>query len=255
MGTGMNLVIVGRGRMGSLVASEAEARGWNLVAHLDKEGVEDPAALEGFGRDGVPSAVIDFSSPAALSWVVPFVREHGVALVSGTTGMTDADKGQLAGLAVEVPVCWSANYSRGIAVLERALALVAGGSGPLTGRYDCEIVERHHRNKADAPSGTAIALANAVDPEGREARVMGRSGMGARTNDELGISSVRGGTVAGIHEVCFYGNGESLTFTHAAENRTIFADGALDAAEMLQGRAPGMYVYADMLFEGSATLA
>ncbi|MCH3942600.1 MAG: 4-hydroxy-tetrahydrodipicolinate reductase [Atopobiaceae bacterium] len=238
------VLVCGAGRMGQLVASACRERGWDVV---DVIGVGEESRADGLVGDRTPDVVIDFSAPAAHDWLLPFVRETGATLVSGTTGLDEVRQAALDELAQHVPVMWSSNYSVGIAALSRALSLV---SGVLEG-WDCEIVERHHNRKADAPSGTALSLADAVDPGHRLERVCGRSGMQPRSDHEIGLSSVRGGTVAGIHEVAFYGEAEQLSFAHVAESRQIFVVGAVHAVELLEGRAPGRYQFADLLFEGS----
>lgn len=238
------VLVCGAGRMGQLIAQGARDRGWDVV---DVIGIGEEGRVAALVGDAAPDVVVDFSAPGAHAWLLPYVSEVGCALVSGTTGLDDAGQAALDALATHVPVMWSSNYSVGIAALSRALALV---SGVLDG-WDCEIVERHHNRKADAPSGTALSLADAVDPAHRLDRVCGRSGMQPRSDHEIGLNSVRGGTVAGIHEVAFYGEAEQLSFSHVAEDRRIFAVGALHAVELLDGREPGRYTFADLLFEGT----
>ena len=139
----------------------------------------------------------------------------------------------------------SANYSVGVAVLKRLAALAA----PLLGEdWDIEIVETHHRMKADAPSGTAKMLLKAIDPAGERTVVYGREGMMKRTPGEIGVHAVRGGTVAGVHTVSFFGEDEELSLTHRAESRRIFALGALRAAGLLAGREKGFYTLDELLF-------
>lgn len=238
------ILVCGAGRMGQLIAAGARERGWEVV---DVIGIGEESRAAGLVGGAAPDAVIDFSAPAAHEWLLPYVRQVGACLVSGTTGLDDSGQAALDELSREVAVMWSSNYSVGIAAMSRALSLV---SGVLDG-WDCEIVERHHDKKVDAPSGTAISLADAVDPGHRLDRVCGRSGMQPRSDHEIGLNSVRGGTVAGIHEVAFYGDSEQLSFTHVAESRQIFAVGALHAVELLDGRGPGRYQFADLLFEGA----
>lgn len=243
-GTARKVLVCGAGRMGRLVEGACRDRGWDVI---DVIGIGEEGRSATHVGDDAPDVVIDFSAPAAHEWLLPYVREVGATLVSGTTGIGDEGQAALDALASDVPVMWSSNYSVGIAALSRALSLV---SGVLEG-WDCEIVERHHNRKADAPSGTALSLADAVDPTHRLDRVCGRSGMQPRTDHEIGLNAVRGGTVAGIHEVAFYGEAEQLSFTHVAEDRRIFVVGAIHAVDLLDGKGPGRYSFADLLFEGS----
>ena len=177
--------------------------------------------------------------------MLAYARRTGAAVVSGATGY-DAD--QLAGLRAlgeTNRVIWSSNYSLGVAALRRATALVAEA---LEG-WDVEIVETHHNQKVDAPSGTAKALLAAVDPAGERPVVDGRSGIvGARVPGEIGMHALRGGTVAGTHEVHFFGTDEEVCLTHRAASRQIFVAGAVTAAERLLQRPVGFYDFDGLMF-------
>ena len=141
---------------------------------------------------------------------------------------------------------WSANYSLGVAVLVRALREV---SGVLKPDFDIEITETHHNQKADAPSGTAKLLVEAVDPQHELRPVYGRQGnVGKRSREEIGIHALRGGTVAGTHTVHFFGPDEELEFTHRAASRQIFVNGALHMARLLPGKPNGLYDLQKILF-------
>ena len=234
------IVIGGNGRMGRLVREALLARGFELVGSYD---VDDIAELD----EVAPAAdvAVDFSAPAALPHVLAYARRTGAAVVSGATGY-DAD--QLAGLRAlgeTNRVIWSSNYSLGVAALRRATALVAEA---LEG-WDVEIVETHHNQKVDAPSGTAKALLAAVDPAGERPVVDGRSGIvGARVPGEIGMHALRGGTVAGTHEVHFFGADEEVCLTHRAASRQIFVAGAVAAAERLLRRPVGFYDFDGLMF-------
>lgn len=146
----------------------------------------------------------------------------------------------------ELPVIWTANYSTGIAVFRRMLHDYAG----VLAGWDKEIVEIHHNQKADAPSGTAKLLLQELDPEGAAMVLHGREGLcGKRKPEEIGVFSLRGGTVAGEHTVYFFGEDETLQITHRAASRRIFAAGALRAAQAICGRGPGFYTLDELLFE------
>ena len=234
------IVIGGNGRMGRLVREALLARGFELAGSYD---VDNIAELD----EVAPAAdvAVDFSAPAALPHVLAYARRTGAAVVSGATGY-DAD--QLAGLRAlgeTNRVIWSSNYSLGVAALRRATALVAEA---LEG-WDVEIVETHHNQKVDAPSGTAKALLAVVDPAGERPVVDGRSGIvGARVPGEIGMHALRGGTVAGTHEVHFFGTDEEVCLTHRAASRQIFVAGAVTAAERLLQRPVGFYDFDGLMF-------
>lgn len=234
------IVIGGNGRMGRLVREALLARGFELAGSYD---VDNIAELDEVAP--VADVAVDFSAPAALPHVLAYARRTGAAVVSGATGY-DAD--QLAGLRAlgeTNRVIWSSNYSLGVAALRRATALVAEA---LEG-WDVEIVETHHNQKVDAPSGTAKALLAAVDPAGERPVVDGRSGIvGARVPGEIGMHALRGGTVAGTHEVHFFGTDEEVCLTHRAASRQIFVAGAVAAAERLLQRPVGFYDFDGLMF-------
>lgn len=236
------VVLIGAGRMGSLIRGSLEADGgFEVVAAYD---IATAAQLD----EEAPAArlAIDFSNREALPHTLAYVGRTGAALVSGTTGYTPEEINQIRALGEKSAVIWSANYSLGVAVLRRATALAAASLGG----WDVEIVETHHNQKADAPSGTAKMLLAAVDPAGGKDVVYGREGMcGARDPREVGMHSLRGGTVAGRHEVHFFGTDEELCLVHDATSRQIFVSGAIAAAKRLLGRPPGFYTFDQLMFE------
>lgn len=235
------VVLIGGGRMGTLISQTLEADGgFELLGtyDIDNIGELDEAAL-------AAELAIDFSNKAALPHVLAYVQRTGAALVSGTTGFDAAEQAQLRELGASSPVVWSGNYSLGVAALRHATTLVAEA---LDG-WDVEIVETHHNQKADAPSGTAEMLRACVDPAGDAPVVYGRQGMvGARSKREIGMHAVRGGTVAGLHEVHFFGTDEELCLTHRATSRQIFVNGAVAAAKRLLTREAGFYTFDDLMF-------
>jgi len=237
----VKIVLIGRGKMGRLIQETARAAGDEVEAVF---GHDD---LEQLGRLGkVADVVIDFSRPEALPEVCSYVRRTGTPLLSGTTGYSAAELEQLRSLGDCAPVLWSANFSLGVAVLYRALQTV---SGVLKPDFDIEITETHHNQKADAPSGTAKLLVNAIDPAHELTPVYGREGnCGKRGKGEIGIHALRGGTVAGTHTVHFFGPDEELEFTHRAASRQIFVNGALHMARLLPGKANGVYDLQKILF-------
>ena len=237
----MRIVLIGLGKMGTLIRETAAAAGDEIEAAFGRDD------LDQLGRLGkAADVVMDFSRPAALPEIAAYVRRTGTPLLSGTTGYTEAERERLFALGSAVPVLWSANYSLGVAVLARALRVIA----PVLGQdFDIEITETHHNQKADAPSGTAKLLLEAMDPQHRLRPVYGREGsVGRREKNEVGIHALRGGTVAGTHTVHFFGPDEELELTHRAASRRIFVNGALHMAHLLPGRPNGVYDLQKILF-------
>lgn len=236
----MKLAVFGAsGRMGSAVLRLAkESADLEVVATIDLS-------------SGVPSlvgaeVVIDFSGPAATPTLARAAVSAGVAIVSGTTGLDAAATQALEDASAHVPVLWEPNMSVGVFVLGELLRDAMRMLGPA---FDVEIVETHHRKKADAPSGTALRLAEIAKASRGEAShfVTGREGKpGARKSDEIGVLAVRGGDVIGDHVVHLLGEGERIELTHRASNRDLFASGALRAARWLRGKGPGRYGLADV---------
>ena len=238
----MRIILVGYGRMGHLIEETALAAGDQVVGVFD---VDNISQLETLDRIG--DVVIDFSNPAALPAVAAYVRRTGTPLLSGVTGCTAGDLAVLEELGRRAPVLHSANYSLGVAVLRRALQEV---SGVLKPDFDIEIVETHHNQKADAPSGTAKLLLQAIDPAGEYTPVYGREGAcGKRNAKEIGVHALRGGTEAGTHTVSFFGQDETLEFTHRASSRQIFVNGALRMARVLCRMPQGRYTLDQLLFQ------
>ena len=201
------------------------------------------------GENGVPKTfgelgsvdadmVIDFSHHTAVADVLDYAKKNGCAAVIGTTGHTAEEKELIYKAAEEIPVFYSGNMSLGIAVLCR-LARQAAAYFP---DADIEIVEIHHNRKVDAPSGTAHMLFNAI----RQARpdaveICGRAGEGKRKKNEVGVASLRLGTVVGVHEVHIHTGSQCLTLRHEAVTRAMLADGAVDAARFMEGKPAGLY--------------
>lgn len=193
--------------------------------------------------------LIDFSAPAALQASIAQARASGMALLIGTTGLDTSADAEIGEAARQIAVLRAANTSLGVALMsnlvERAARVLGDG-------WDIEIIEMHHRMKADAPSGTALALGEAaargrgIDLAGHSER--GRDGTGlARTEGAIGFASLRGGTVAGDHDVIFAGPEERIILSHHAESRAIFARGAIAAARFLRGKPAGLYSMRDVI--------
>lgn len=191
--------------------------------------------------------LVDFSAPAALAASLERAQTAHIPILVGTTGLDDLADKRIEEAARHIPVLRAANTSLGVALLMR---LVTQAAKVLDGRWDIEIVEAHHRHKADAPSGTALALGEAVAAaRGRAGEFeFGRTGTGLRRSEgSIGFAAVRGGTVAGDHDVLFLGPDERLILAHRAENRMIFARGALAACRFLHGQQPGLYSMNDVI--------
>ena len=191
--------------------------------------------------------LVDFSAPSALQASLDRAVNAGIPILVGTTGLDDFASRRLTTAAEEVAVLRAANTSLGVALLSDLVERAARVLGP---EWDIEILEMHHRMKADAPSGTALALGDAA-ARGRETKLKterGRDGTGLKREEgAIGLASLRGGTVAGDHDVVFAGPEERLILSHRAENRMIFARGALAAAKFLVGKPAGLYSMRDVI--------
>lgn len=235
----MKLAIIGKGRMGSLIAKTAENKGHEVLAMADIFNQEDFMKV----IDDI-DAVLDFSHPDNLAWVLQAIDGKDIDLIEGTTNFTPEQIEQIHEAANTNPVFFSSNYSLGIAILNR---LAAQASEALKEIWDMEIVETHHNQKADAPSGTALTLLSTIDPQNEFEHVFGRYGTTGARKKEIGVHAVRGGSVPGDHEVLFLGPDETLTLKHSANSRQIFVNGAIQAAEFMQNKPAGFYSMTDLL--------
>ena len=190
--------------------------------------------------------IIDFSSPTGLKERLDYAKDKGLGIVLAATGFTEDDLAMVHEYAKEIPLFKTANLSVGINVMQLLIKLAASR---LEENYDVEIIEKHHNLKKDAPSGTALMLANTLlEVSGDKYFVNGREGMvGARDKKEIGIHAVRGGTIVGEHEVMFAGEDEIITITHSARSKKVFAVGAIRAAKFLKEKSPSIYDMQDLL--------
>ncbi|MBO5277848.1 MAG: 4-hydroxy-tetrahydrodipicolinate reductase [Clostridia bacterium] len=190
--------------------------------------------------------IIDFSSPTGLKERLDYAKNKGLGIVLAATGFTEDDLAMVHEYAKEIPLFKTANLSVGINVMQLLVKLAASR---LEENYDVEIIEKHHNLKKDAPSGTALMLANTLlEVSSDKYFVNGREGMvGARDKKEIGIHAVRGGTIVGEHEVMFAGEDEIITITHSARSKKVFAVGAIRAAKFLKEKAPSIYDMQDLL--------
>ncbi len=263
----MRLVVTGAaGRMGqTLIRLICETPGVALHGALEHANSpmlgKDAGALAGCGELGVAiggdplaailnaDGIVDFSTPLATLEFAALAAQARIAHVIGTTGLSESDLKAIAAAARHAPIVRSGNMSLGVNLLA---ALTRRAAMSLSEDFDIEIVEMHHRMKVDAPSGTALMLGEAaaqgrgVDLAGRSAR--GRDGItGARKTGDIGFASLRGGSVIGDHSVIFAGGGERIELRHVAEDRTLFARGAIRAALWARAQKPGLYAMADVL--------
>ena len=235
----MKIVLNGaKGRMGRIVDEAASANGHEIVARVDfgYAAGEGLRALNEYQE--LADVVIDFSNHAATAQVTEYCVKRGLPVVIATTGQTKEEQALIDEAAKAVPVFLSANMSLGVALL----ADLAKKAAAVFPDADIEIVEKHHNQKLDVPSGTALLLARRIKEARPEAEfVIGRHENGKRTQKEIGIHSLRLGNEVGIHEIIIATGSETVTLKHEAENRSLFAQGALAAAAFIAGKTPGMY--------------
>lgn len=244
--------------MGRRIAEIALAQGHSLVALIDAQGggksYQELTGIKAAAPvtaqyEGGADALIDFSLPEGFSRSLAACAKHKTPFVSGTTGLGAAHFAERDAACRVIPLLSAYNMSLGVNLL---LSLVKQAAQKLGPDYDIEIVEMHHRLKVDAPSGTAVALFNAVcEATGRDPKEVarhGREGMvGKRTQPEIGLHAVRGGDVVGDHTVMFAGEGERIELVHKASNRDTFARGAVRAAQWLVDKPAGLYTMAQVL--------
>jgi 4-hydroxy-tetrahydrodipicolinate reductase len=246
------------GRMGRLLAEETATAGATLAggtirpgASLDTLPPGLPVVTDVVALCAASDVVVDFTHAHAARAHALAAAETGTALVLGSSGLSAADEAAVAEAAKRVPIVYAANFSPGVALFLAVAERMAAALPPA--HYDAEIVEMHHRQKVDAPSGTAIALGRAVaagrgttlEDAGRES---GRDGhCGARGTGTIGFAALRGGQVVGEHTLLFAAASEQISLTHRSFDRRVYATGAVRAALWVKGRAPGLYGMRDVL--------
>ncbi len=230
------IVCGAKGRMGSITVEKLrDSKTFSLTGAVD---LGD--SLEGLAGD----VLVDFSHHTAAPGLMQWATRNRVAVVMCTTGHTEAERQCIVAAAEKIPVFYSANMSLGIAMLVQ-LAKKTAAAFP---DADIEIVETHHNRKADAPSGTALALGEAIrSVRPGAAFKLGRSGMDKRSPGEIGFHAIRRGNVPGIHEVIVSTDNQSISLKHEVYDRALFTDGALAAAEFVAGKAPGLYEMKDLI--------
>lgn len=258
------LVVIGAaGRMGRRILSLAAESGWfDIIAAVERQGHPDIGKDAGLVAGAEPMNVeltdvfpgaadvaIDFSQTEAADKTVDYCLENKVALVSGTTGLSDQQREKIKVASEKIPIIYGTNMSVGMNILFNLVGKVATMLGD---EYDIEIIEQHHRFKKDAPSGSALTLAeNICKATGRdfsESLTHGRSGKDAlRQKGTISLHAVRAGDITGVHSILFGTLGETVTLNHTANSRDTFVRGALRAAKWLIGKEPALYSMADVL--------
>ncbi len=211
---------------------------------VDGVTVEPASEFDSLVVDREPTVVIDFTGPESAIEYAEACADAGVAFVTGTTGFSEDDRESLADASEQVAVLHAPNFARGV----QALVNVVGEAVQNLPGYDVELVETHHNQKRDAPSGTANRLLEEIEANGEfEGRTHGRKGEDPREGAEIGVHALRAGDVTGEHEIILAGNHEEVRLTHRAEDRGVFAAGAVDAAVWIAGQKAGQYEFADVI--------
>jgi 4-hydroxy-tetrahydrodipicolinate reductase len=247
----MKLLVSGLcGFMGKEVAALAMDgyRGAELAAGVDSaaDGSESvPCAKTFTDAQTNVDCIVDFSHHSCTKELLAFAVTNRLPLVLATTGQTEEEKAAIVQAAKEIPLFFAANYSLGVALLIE-LAVQTAKAMP---EAEIEIIEQHHDRKIDAPSGTALAIAEAIGQVRNAPVVSGRTGHGKRSENEIGIHSVRMGNIVGVHEVLIGTKNQTITLKHEAHSRALFAEGALAAAAFLCGKSAGLYDMKSMIGE------
>lgn len=251
----INIILTGAmGKMGSSVtAAAADREGFRIIAGVDlREGNRDYPVFSSFSEipaditDGA-DVIIDFSNPSAFGDMLDYAVSNKIGAVVCTTGLSEEQVTKLKSAAYSIPIFFSANMSLGVNLL---CELSRKAAAALGSDFDIEIIEMHHNQKVDAPSGTAYMIADTISAElGTEPSYEydRHSKREKRPNNEIGIHSVRGGNITGEHQVIFAGNDEVITLSHSARSKGLFASGALNAAVYTAGKENGFFSMKDLI--------
>lgn len=243
----MKILISGDGAMGQSVFERAKQMQIEIIGQVGQNlsGSLDSA----FCVSELPDCVVDFSCCELLADTVEFCKQNSIPLVTGTTNLSQKTQKSIKELALQVAVCQSSNFSVGILILKKLLKVALDGLKGFD--FDIEFTEKHHSKKPDSPSGTAKDLLAQIIKVKKDSRlVFDRRGGAVRDKKEVGVSCVRGGSVVGIHEIEFFGEGESILLRHTAQNKSIFALGALSVAKKLYLLPKGFYGFEYFVKEG-----
>ena len=249
-----NIILSGaNGRMGRAITEKAlKSETCRVVAGYDINNFCEnpyPVFTDIEKCDINADVIVDFSHPSAFSAVLNFAKSRKLPLIVATTGLSDEQKEQLFAAKEQIPVFYSANMSLGINLL---IHLCQKAAAVLDGKFDIEIIEKHHRTKLDAPSGTALAIADGISEvlSSPSEYVYDRHSVRReRGKNEIGFHAVRGGNIVGDHEVIFAGDDEIISLSHSATSREVFASGALAAAEFMNGKSAGLYSMNELIGE------
>lgn len=232
------------GRMGQAIARAAVEADATVSGGVGRDGAVSGPHADAAALAAASDVLVDFSAPDALAAHLSAARTAGVAILVGATGLVPAHHALIDESAAVIPVLQAANTALGVNLLAHLVRDAAARLGP---DWDIEILEMHHRHKRDAPSGTALLLgAAAAEGRGSTLEDLSRDRIGLREAGTIGYASLRGGSVAGDHQVIFATDGERIELGHRAESRVIFARGAIRAALWLTGRPPGRYAMQDI---------
>jgi 4-hydroxy-tetrahydrodipicolinate reductase len=244
-------IVGASGRMGRAIADAAATAGAMIAGGIDREGAVHGDHADVASLAAASDVLIDFSSPDALAANLAAATAHGKAILIGTTGLAEAQHGAIDEAARTIPILQTYNTSLGLNMLRKLVEQAARALGP---EWDIEIVEMHHRHKLDTPSGSALLLGasanigrGAESPRARNRFDRMQEGPHPREEGGIYYASLRGGSVAGDHQVIFATEGERIELGHRADSRRIFATGALRGALWLVGREAGRYTMADVL--------
>ena len=249
-----NIILSGsNGRMGQAISRlVSESSNSKIVCGFDINTVQlnDYPVYSNYSDfSGSADVIIDFSNPANLENIITYATEHKLAVVVCTTGLSEEQKALLVKTSEIIPIFYSANMSLGVNLI---IELASRAAKLLEGSFDIEIIEKHHNQKLDAPSGTALAIADAISESLKESPeyVYDRHTVRKKRDPkEIGIHAVRGGTIVGEHSVIFAGNNEVIELNHSATSREVFAVGAIKAGIFLAGKPAGMYSMKDLVNE------
>jgi 4-hydroxy-tetrahydrodipicolinate reductase len=245
----LNILLCGcGGRMGAAVIAAAKETGDRIVAGVDIDPASDspfPIFTSPAEFSGKADVIVDFSHHSALPGLLDYAVATGTPLVVCTTGHTEEETAAMRTASEKVAVFFSRNMSLGINLL---ISLCRRAAAALGTDFDIEIIEKHHNKKLDAPSGTALMLADAISEGEAHPYVYDRHAeRRQRAKGEIGLHAVRGGTIVGEHEVLFCGKDEVISLSHSAASREVFATGAIRAAHFMKGKAPGFYNMNDVI--------
>ena len=240
------------GNMGKVISNIAKDFDINIVCGIDlvTDRNFDYPVYDSYDKiKEIPCCVVDFSHPKVFDNTIAFCEKNNVPCVLCTTGLSEEQKSKVYDLGQKIPVFYSANMSLGVNLI---IELAKKATEILEESFDIEILEKHHNQKLDSPSGTALMIADAIKESRKNETeyVYTRHDIRKkREKKEIGISAIRGGTIVGEHDIIFAGKDEIVTISHSARSKEIFAVGALKASKFLKGKAPGLYNMGDLINE------